>query len=389
MPFAAALSEHPLATHAAGEVIGQILDRIGAEPDLAVLFVTAPHAGALDDIATAIATLLRPRHLIGATAVSVLAGDREAEETAAVSLWAGRLDGHITGVRLTTAQADGGWVVEGFPELDALQARSLLLIADPFSFPVDAFLESLGASHPDLAVVGGLASAARGPGGNRVLIDGRVYADGAVGVLLDADIAPTSLVSQGCRPIGEPLIVTRAEHNVIFELAGRPALDRLINLVESLGPEDRALAARGLHCGLVIDERKATFARGDFLIRGVVGADREHGAVAIGDIVAVGTTIQFHVRDAESADDDLHSLLGALDRPVDAALVFTCNGRGTHLFGAPHHDAAAVSEHAAPGAAVAGMFCAGELGPVGGRNFLHGFTASIALFRDRTVGSGP
>ena len=387
MPFAAALSEHPLATHAAGEVIGQILDRIGAEPDLAVVFVTAPHAGALDDIATAVAALLRPRNLIGATAVSVLAGDREAEETAAVSLWAGRLDGQVTGVRLTTSQGDGGWVVEGLPETDALRARSLLLIADPFSFPVDAFLDSLGASHPDLAVVGGLASAARGPGGNRLLIDGRVYNDGAVGVLLDADVAPTSLVSQGCRPIGAPLIVTRAEHNVIFELAGRPALDRLISLVESLGPEDRALAARGLHCGLVIDERKETFARGDFLIRGVVGADREQGAVAIGDIVEVGTTIQFHVRDAESADDDLHSLLGALERPVDAALVFTCNGRGTHLFGAPHHDAAAVSEHAAPGAAVAGMFCAGELGPVGGRNFLHGFTASIALFRDRTLGS--
>jgi small ligand-binding sensory domain FIST len=387
MPFAAALSEHPLATHAAGEVIGQILDRIGTEPDLAVIFVTAPHAGALDDIATAVATVLRPHNLIGATAVSVLAGDREAEETAAVSLWAGRLDGQITGVRLTTSQSDEGWVVEGLPETDALQARSLLLIADPFSFPVDAFLHSLGASHPDLAVVGGLASAARGPGGNRLLIDGRIYNNGAVGVLLDAEIAPTSLVSQGCRPIGAPLIVTRAEHNVILELAGRPALDRLINLVESLGPEDRALAARGLHCGLVIDERKETFARGDFLIRGVVGADREKGAVAIGDIVDVGTTIQFHVRDAESADDDLHSLLGALDRPVDAALVFTCNGRGTHLFGAPHHDAAAVSEHAAPGAAVAGMFCAGELGPVGGRNFLHGFTASIALFRDRAVGS--
>ncbi|MEP6661694.1 MAG: FIST N-terminal domain-containing protein [Acidimicrobiales bacterium] len=389
MPFAAALSEHPLATHAAGEVIGQILDRIGAEPDLAVLFVTAPHAGALDDIATAITTLLRPHNLIGATAVSVLAGDREAEETAAVSLWAGRLDGQITGVRLTTAPTDDGYVVEGLPEIAALQARSLLLIADPFSFPVDAFLDSLGASHPDLAVVGGLASAARGPGGNRLLIDGRVHSNGAVGVLLDADIAPTSLVSQGCRPIGDPLIVTRAEQNVIFELAGRPALDRLISLVESLGPEDRALAARGLHCGLVIDERQETFTRGDFLIRGVVGADREHGAVAIGDTVAVGTTIQFHVRDAESADDDLHSLLGALERRFDAALVFTCNGRGTHLFGLPHHDAAAVSEHAAPGAAVAGMFCAGELGPVGGRNFLHGFTASIALFRDRTVGSGP
>ena len=125
-----------------------------------------------------------------------------------------------------------------------------------------------------------MASAARGPGGNRLVLDGAIHDDGAVGVLLDAAASPTTVVSQGCRPVGHPFIVTRAERNVLYELAGRPALERLLEMVEELTPADRALAAQGLHCGIVIDERKLDFERGDFLIRGVLGADREAGAVA-------------------------------------------------------------------------------------------------------------
>ena len=171
--------------------------------------------------------------------------------------------------------------------------------------------------------------------------------------------------------------MTRAERNVLYELAGRPALDRLMELVGSLDDHERALAARGLHIGRVIDEHRMDFGRGDFLIRGVLGGDREAGAVAVGDEVEVGATVQFQVRDAASADEDLRELMAG--RAAAGALVFTCNGRGSALFGVPDHDAEVVSESLAL-APVAGMFCAGELGPVGGRNFVHGFTASIALF---------
>ena len=187
-------------------------------------------------------------------------------------------------------------------------------------------------------------------------------------------------MSQGCRPIGQPFIVTRAERHVLYELGGRPALERLVEMVEELTPDDRALAARGLHCGVVIDERKLEFGRGDFLVRNVLGADREAGAVAVGDEVPVGSTVQFQVRDAASADEDLRHLLGrraGRRRP------------GVHLQRARHppvrdarprrRDREHAARHARPSP---GMFCAGELGPVGGRNHLHGFTASIALFRD-------
>lgn len=376
--FAAALSEHPVPTQAVGETVGSVLESLGGEPpDLAAVFVTAAHTGAVDDIVASIRSLLRPGTLLGATASSVLGGEREVEDAPAVALFAARLGGPVEPLRLEAHQTQSGWLLGGLPEEIAGERRTLVVLADPFSFPADGFLAWTTERHPHLAVAGGLASAARGPGGNRLVLDGAVHHDGAVAALLPVGVSARTVVSQGCRPIGDPLIVTRAERNVLYELAGRPALERLLELLERLPPDDRRLAQQGLHLGVVIDERQATFGRGDFLIRNVLGADRDNGAVVVGDEVLVGSTVQFQVRDAVSADEDLRVLLaGAHSR---GALVFTCNGRGTHLFGRPDHDAQVVSE-AVDGGAVAGMFCAGELGPVGGRSFLHGFTASVVLF---------
>jgi small ligand-binding sensory domain FIST len=381
MPFAAAMSEHPIATHATGEVIGQVLESLGEEPDLAMVFVTAAHGGALEDIAGTVREILRPSALVGATAVSVLGGEREVEEQPAVSLWAGRLGAPVTPVRFDPSASAVGTTVSGLPadSTGNTTPRTLVLVADPFSTPMDGFLEASPETYPGLRVVGGLASAARGPGGNRLVLDDKVFTDGAVGALLAPQDGTGTVVSQGCRPIGQPLTVTRSEGRVIYELAGKPALERLVGLLENLEPDDRALAQRGIHLGRVIDEHKAEFDRGDFLIRTVLGADRDVGAIAVGDEIEVGGTVQFQVRDAASADDDLRELLTG--RRASGALVFTCNGRGTHLFGRPDHDAEVVNAHVDNGA-TAGMFCAGELGPIGDRSFLHGFTASVLLFND-------
>ena len=189
-------------------------------------------------------------------------------------------------------------------------------------------------------------------------------------------MAVTTVVSQGCRPVGSPFVVTRAEHNIVYELAGRSAVERLQEVAAALPDDDRELLADMVQIGRVIDENKLDFGPGDFLVRQVVGADPNSGALRVGDIVEVGSTAQFQVRDATSADQDLRRMVGG--RTAQAALVFTCNGRGTHLFPEPHHDAQVVSESLG-GAPVAGMFCAGELGPIGGHNFMHGFTASVVL----------
>lgn len=376
MAYAAALSEHPVPAHATGEVVGELYDRLGAAPDLVTLFVTAPLAGALEDIVRTVRTVLNPRVLLGSSAVSVLGGAREVEDVAAIALFGARWGVDVTPARLEVHRGpEGELLVAGGS--GAWGEGALLLLADPFSFPTEDVLAGIAAGAPDLPVIGGMASAARAPGGNVLVLDDETFRHGAVGVHLPAEVPVRTVVSQGCRPFGQPFVVTRSEGNVISELGGRPALDRLMEQIEALGPEDRALAASGLHAGLVIDERKTDFRAGDFLVRGVLGADREAGAVAIGAPVEPGTTVQFQVRDAASADTELSSLVA--DATEDAALVFTCNGRGSRLFGAPDHDAATVSE-ALRGGPLAGMFCAGEVGPVGGRNHLHGFTASIALF---------
>jgi small ligand-binding sensory domain FIST len=202
-----------------------------------------------------------------------------------------------------------------------------------------------------------------------------------VGALLGPGVAVETVVSQGCRPFGQPLVVTRADGNLILELAGTPALERLVAQAHGALTEEEValLEMGGLQIGRVIDEHRESFGRGDFLLRGVLGADRRTGALAVGDVMPVGTTVQFHLRDARTADEDLHVLLKG--HQADGALVFTCNGRGSRLFDEPHHDARVLSDLLGP-VPLAGFFAAGEIGPVGGHNFVHGFTASMALLCD-------
>jgi len=206
---------------------------------------------------------------------------------------------------------------------------------------------------------------------------------GAVGVLLGPAVRVTTVVSQGCRPIGDPFVVTRADGTVVHELGGQPPLERLNEVAAHASEADLGLLQRGLHLGRVIDEHKDSFERGDFLVRSVVAGDTATGAIQLDDAIEVGATTQFQVRDADSADEDLRHLIGGSQ--ADAALLFTCNGRGRRLFPVPDHDAAIVADSLG-GAPVAGIFCAGEIGPVGGRNFLHAFTASVALL---TSTAGP
>jgi small ligand-binding sensory domain FIST len=234
--------------------------------------------------------------------------------------------------------------------------------------------------HPGVPIVGGMASGGAEPGSNTLVVGSRTYTSGAVGVLIGGSVRIRPVVSQGCRPIGRPMVVTKAEENLIVELGGRPALERLREVYGGLDAADRLLVRSSLHVGRAATEYRDTFRRGDFLVRNVVGADPESGVIAIGDLVRTGQTVQFHVRDAASADDDLRGLLGQrhdASRPA-GALIFTCNGRGLRLFDEPNHDAKCVQECLGPLPA-AGFFAQGEIGPIGSRTFLHGFTASIAL----------
>ena len=260
----------------------------------------------------------------------------------------------------------------------------MLMLGDPFSFPADLMVERLNEDRPDLCVMGGMASGAAAPGESRLLLGTHVVTTGAVAVLVHGPIAVTSVVSQGCRPIGHHLIVTKAEGNVIHELGGKPALLQLKAIFDTLATSEQQMVQRGLHLGCVVNEYQDHFQQGDFLVRNVMGIDPDRGSIAVGDYLHAGQTVQFHVRDHQTADDEMRQLLAAVAKdhaqPPLAGLLFTCNGRGTRLFPEPHHDAGLVRTYLGD-IPLAGFFAAGELGPIGGKNFMHGFTASLALFR--------
>ena len=256
------------------------------------------------------------------------------------------------------------------------------MMGDPFRLAIQDFVEEFNEAYPAVPLVGGVASAGRMPDKNRLILNGEMYRDGMVGVALTGRLQVNTAVSQGCRPIGKPFVITKAERNVIHQLGGLVSLEQLRNVLMNLSDLDEKLARQSLFIGRVIDEYKDQFTRGDFLIHNIIGVDRSNGAIAIAGNARVGATVQFHVRDAESADEDLRAILAPhVDTGVCGALFFSCNGRGTRMWPKPGHDVGVLHELLGD-VPVAGFFCGGEFGPVGGRNFVHGFTASIALFRD-------
>jgi small ligand-binding sensory domain FIST len=379
--IATALSTAPAAEDAANEAVREVRDSLdGAEPELAYLFVSPAHLAEVDVAAALVREQLGPGHLLGCVAEGVVGGRRELESGPGLALWAGSLPGaRVETFHLEAVPADEGLAVEGVPAFDDDPALVTILV-DPFSFPAGSFLRLLNEEHAGLPVVGGIAAGAGAPGAQVLILDGEQHASGVVGAALSG-VPVRTIVSQGCAPIGRDAVVTQADGNVVYELAGESALERLKTDLASLPPERLRLAANGLLVGLVIDENRADYGRGDYLVRALLGADEETGAIAVGDEVRVGQTLRFHVRDAASADEDLRESLaaGLAGETAAGALLFTCNGRGTHMFSEPDHDARALAE-AVGSSALAGFFCGGEIGPVGGRAFLHGFTATAAVF---------
>ncbi len=390
MPFAAALSTLADTCQAVQEVCRRAREQLAGAPDLAVAFFSPHHAGAAETIAATIREQLGPRHLLGCTGESIVGNYQEIEQRPALSLWLGQWTDavQVTPFHLAMEETPDGFRLMGWPDelsgADPAQAV-VLLLGDPFTFPVDVFLNTVNEQHRGLRVMGGMASGGRGPGQNQLLLGDRVVDQGAVAVLLQGPVKVRSVVSQGCRPIGRHLVITRGHDNVIAELGGKPPLNHLQQLFQELSPADRELFQHGLHVGRVINEYQGEFQRGDFLIRNVLGLERESGALAITDRVRVGQTVQFQVRDAASADEDLHALLqidlSAHEKRPGGALLFSCNGRGSRMFPEPHHDARTIRAEAGE-IPLAGFFAAGELGPIGGQNFIHGFTASVVLFED-------
>lgn len=392
--FAVCLSRNSDTEAAARDLADEMAATLPAPAiDLACLFVSSHHYPRISLLTRTLLDALQPRVMIGCSGEGVIAGSKEVETAPAVALWAASLGGQVSiePLRLTFSRDRDRFALADWPT-GSTPDSSLLLFADPFTTPVGEVLSLVDERLPGTPAVGGLAGGGRDAGENRLILQEEICDTGVVGVRLSGPLEIRPLISQGCQPIGERFVVTKAEHNVIHELSGRPALTCLREIFESLEDGARRQAHRALHIGIAIDEHRDRFERGDFLVRNLVGADQATGALAIGDIVQEGQTVQFHLRDGATASEDLNLMLAA-DRAKHpnaprGALVFSCCGRGQGLFGRPHHDAETVSQRlgAVP---LAGFFAQGEIGPIGGRNFLHGYTASLALFAERRKSPTP
>ena len=351
--------------------------------DLVFVFVAGYSREEFDEQVSRVKELTGARIVLGCTCETVVGGAFELEQVSAVTVWAAKLPEatmvpmHLEYSRLTGESAITGWPNEcdgEWPE-DSI----LILLAEPFAFPMDVLLERFNEDRPGVRIVGGMTSGAHAPGEARLLLGEDSYSEGVVAVRISG-VPVRTIVSQGCRPIGKPMVITKSERNIIETIGGKRAFTVLQELFETLPTKEKSMVQNGLQLGRVINEYQESFEYGDFLIRNVIGIDSDNDSIAVGDYMRVGQTVQFHIRDADSASYELQQML---TKTVDhelfgGALLFTCNGRGLNLFPDPNHDASTIQ--AKSPCALAGFFAAGEVGPVGNRNFLHGFTASVVLF---------
>jgi small ligand-binding sensory domain FIST len=388
MPNSAA-SRLVLASYSEAQTIQtarEALAEVGGKVSCGIVFCSTDYRENLPDFLELLQLHAHIPLLIGCSAHGFVGTDAEAEDARGFSL----LLLHLPETTLYPVNFPEGEMPEwtdgaGWRKLTGAEsADAWILLAEPDSerVPIEPWLRAWSQAYPGVPCVGGLASGGSGDGDFFVLRDRELVETGAVALGFKGGVTLQTLVSQGCRPIGEPLPVTSVDHNIIHSIGTRPAYQVLDEAFQSLNDREKERAKGNLFAGLAMREDREEFHRGDFLIRQILGADEGSGAVAVGAFPRVGQTLQWQLRDRQAADEDLRMLAGTLAaqgaKPF-ASLVFACGGRGRGLFGSPNHDAGVLAEAFHPHAS-AGFFCNGEIGPVGGRNFVHGYTASALLF---------
>jgi small ligand-binding sensory domain FIST len=397
MKWASALSRQPDATHAFYDAAQSVERQLAGQPaDLLLAFASPHHAGGLPSIPSLAARRFPTALLAGCTGGGVIGDAREVEEGPALSLTAAALPGvalsafHLEMTSMPGPEASAAtW--RGIAGVAPEAGPKFLLLADPFTIDAPGLIAGLDRTYPGAPKFGGLASGGRQPGENRLLLGAEVHRSGALGVAFSGDLAVDTVIAQGCRPIGKPMLVTRCREHALQELDGRPPLTILRELHAALESHDKELMRHSLFVGLEMRQERVEYEPGELLVRNLLGADQETGALAVGADLRPMIVAQFMLRDAHTAEEDLRRMLErqrAAGTPPAGALLFSCLGRGAALFGRPDHDTDLFEEHMGP-TPLGGFFCNGEIGPVGGATYLHGYTSAFALFREGGRVSAP
>ncbi len=393
MKWSSAVSESSSLAEAVAECAIRIREELGDNmPDLIVAFVSAHHATEYESIPKLVREHISGGTLIGCSTGGVIGAGREVEHSPGFSMTAA----HLPDVNLTPFHIEDAALPDGDAAPDAWQALfgtttddtpQFLLLADPFSVRGEHLLMGLDYAYPQSVKIGGLASGGNRPGTNALYLSDDVHRSGVVGLALTGDIVVDTVVAQGCRPIGQPMHITKCNQNALLELDGLTPFEALKEIFARLSDRDQELAQHSLFLGVVMDELNESPQLGDFLIRNIIGVDAQRGVLSIGEMLKEGQTVQFHLRDAETSAHDLDAMLNQYvgNHPVhqDAgALLFSCLGRGSGLYGRADHDTDMFREKLGD-MPLAGFFCNGEIGQVGGSTFLHGYTSSFGVFRPK------
>ena len=397
MKWVSALSRQTDIDGAIQEAAESAMQQLGEDQsDLTVVFVSPQFKEFYDRVPDLISRYFKPGLLFGCSGGGIIGNGEEAEQQAAISITCASLPGvKIQPIQLETTnlpdQDTSPSVWREWLQVNAKDNPHFVFLADPFSFRGEEFLAGVDFAYPNSKKVGGLASGAQAQGGNAMYLGDKIYNSGLIGIALSGDIEVDTIVAQGCRPIGEPIQITKCEHNLLQELGGKPPLEVLQELNETLSDADKKLIQSSLFLGIEMDPMKDNPKQGDFLIRNLMGVDRESGAVAIGALLRNGQLGQFHLRDKKMSAEDLDVMLTRYLNQGNAenakgALLFSCLGRGQYLYGKPNHDTDMFLGKLGQ-IPLGGFFCNGEIGPVGKTTFLHGYTSSFGIFRPTRHGA--
>lgn len=370
-------------------VVGQILEGATSPPDLVIMFVAREYSDSSQVLVSSARRLTNANLIVGCFGNGCIGSGREFERTPGLSmlaLWLPETEIWADHIDQIALQHTNGNVSKTLASVDA---DAWMVFSEPYRLDVSQLVEVLGTFRPGIPVIGGMASSNDRNHRTELFINDDVYQDGAIALALKGGVDVMPIVSQACEPIGQPWTVTEADRSAVLTISGRPAIDVMIETVAALPPDQQRRAKRHLLVGFAGDEYRDEFHRGDFLIRGVLGVDHARAAIIVADRPRIGQTIQFQMRDAVTADIDLHQHLLetraqlAGRRPI-AGIIASCSGRGSGLFGKPDHDASAL-QAAFGGLPMAGFSSVGEIGPIGDRIGLHSFAASIGLIVERTA----
>ena len=393
MKWASSVSELPNLEQAIDECTTGLLNGLGdAPPHLAVVFVSPHFESEYDRVVELIGQKLGDAKIFGCSGGGIIGDGVEVEQRHGISITGANLpdveivDFHLDGDSLPDLDAGpSSW--EELLGVSSSQEPQFVVLADPFSFPVQNLLMGLDFAFAQSAKIGGLASGASAQGGNALFLGDRAYTSGAIGLALHGNITVDTVVAQGCRPVGQLMHITESRQNLLLGLDGKTPLVVLKELFQTMSEKDQALMQNSLFLGVVMDELLDSPRQGDFLIRNVVGMDSRTGTLAIGETLKEGQMVQFHLRDADTSAEDLNAVLEQFatdnrENQIQGALLFSCLGRGQYLYGRPNHDSDIFHEKLGE-VPLGGFFCNGEIGPVSGTTFLHGYTSSFGIFRPR------